>query len=61
MYETLHKEYVITGNKIVVRNKPEFVALEFDSYIDCLKFAKKYVAEFIRKHEKQFRIKGVMD
>ena len=61
LYETIHKDYIINSNKINIKNKPEFIALEFDSYVECLKFAKKYVAEFIRKHERQISIKGVLD
>lgn len=58
LYETMHKDYIINSNKINIKNKPEFVVLEFDSYIDCLKFAKKYVANFITRHERQIKIEG---
>lgn len=56
LYETIHKDYILNKNKINIKNKPEFIALDFDSYVDCLKFAKKYVAEFIKKHERQISI-----
>lgn len=56
MYETMHKEYVISGKKVTIKNKPEIIAIEFDKYVDCLKFAKKYVTEFIKKRERQISI-----
>lgn len=56
LYETIHKDYILNKNKINIKNKPEFIALDFDSYVECLKFGKKYVSEFIKKHDRQMTI-----
>ena len=53
LYETINKDYIINKNKVNIKNKPEFVALDFDSFLECLNFAKKYVEEFIRKNDRQ--------
>lgn len=53
LYETKGKNYIVNKNEILIKDMAEFIALDFDSYMECLKFAKKYVAEFIRKHERQ--------
>jgi|GEM_PF-3077759 len=49
--QTSTRLYVIKSNEVTVKETPTPLTGEFDSYLDCLKVAKKRVQEIIEKTE----------
>lgn len=44
-------EYILEGNKVTIKQKPKQLSDEYDKYLDCLNYAKKYVANYIESLE----------
>lgn len=51
LYTDISRYYSVKGNKVIIRPTDAPISGSFDSYADCLNFAKKYVADFIREQE----------
>lgn len=52
MWETVSKIYVLgSKGRIVIRETPTVLSYPFDSYKDCLIFAKKYISDLIKSNE----------
>lgn len=50
-YTDTLRYYIVTGNRVKIRPTEKPLSGSFDNYADCLTFAKKYVADFIRNNE----------
>ncbi len=50
-YTSVYFYYIVVGNVVKKRETPTPLSGDFDSYLECLNFAKKYVADYIKKQE----------
>lgn len=53
LYSNTLKEYIVDGNKVSRRYADTPLSGEFDSYNQCLEFAKEYIQNYITEHEPQ--------
>ena len=53
LYISTNHHYIISGNTITKRETPTPISGDFDSYLECLSFSKKYVENYIAQHEPQ--------
>lgn len=51
MYTDNKKYYIINKNTLIIRNRATRITADYDSYYECLEYAKKYVSNYIEKHE----------
>ena len=51
LYGSKTKEYVIIDNTVTIRPAEEMISWYYDRYADCVKFAKKYIDDFIKTRE----------
>lgn len=53
LFSNYINEYIVDGDIINIHCAARAVSGDFDKYIDCLKFAKEYVENFIKAAEPQ--------
>jgi hypothetical protein len=51
LYTSVNYNYIVVGNVVKKRETPTPLSGEFDSYLECLNFSKKYVADHIKRQE----------
>ncbi|MCK9470715.1 MAG: hypothetical protein M0Q88_03050 [Bacilli bacterium] len=51
MYTDNKKDYIINKNMLTIRNRAIRITADYDKYLECLEYAKKYVSHYIERHE----------
>lgn len=51
LYTSVSYNYIIVDNIIRKRETPTQISWDFDSYLECLDFSKKHVADYIKRQE----------
>lgn len=51
LYRDRLREYIVEGTTVIVKLKPKMLSDEFPKYLDCLEYAKQYVADYIGRQK----------
>ena len=53
LFTSVNYNYIVVGNVVKKRKTPTPLSGDFDSYLECLNFSKKYVADYIKEQEQE--------